>query len=137
MTKFAAFVSAIVIASGTAAWAAGRPETSGSTTATASSDAENPSSFAATANTNSRAKLGQRKKTYMTPTANPLRTGDCSAIEMSGQATLNGQPMNGGSSSIAPSAGTGAKAVGQGITKGSGGNAKCWQEGGAENPAPQ
>lgn len=141
MIRLGVLASAIVISSATAAWAAAvTPGTYGSTDTTATAgNTESQSNSTATANTypGAKAKIGQRKKTYMTPTANPMRTGNCSAIEMSGQATLNGQPMNGGSPNPATGTGTGAKAVGQGINKGSGGSPACWEERGTELPAPQ
>jgi len=135
MIRLAVFVSAIVVSSATAAGAAVTPGPHGGTSGTISKDAETPSTATATANNSAKANVGQKKKTYMTPTANPMRTEDCSRIELSGQATLNGQPMNDGSSNAA--IGTGPKAVGQGINKGSGGTAKCWEEGGSVATAPQ
>jgi hypothetical protein len=83
-----------------------------------------------------RTRIGQKKKTYLTPTANPMRIGNCAALEMSGQASLNGQPMN-GSPNPGTNVGTGPRATGQGVNKGSGGTANCWDERATGSAAPQ
>jgi hypothetical protein len=137
MSRFGAFAAAIAIVSATAAAAEGAAVTPAASGRTDTTAAESRPNAGAAAKAYPGAKPGQKKKTYMTPTANPLRTGDCSTMEMSGQAALNGQPMNGGASNPATTAGTGARATGQGINKGSGGGVKCWEERANELPSPQ
>lgn len=157
MKKLGLLASVAVIAAGTtvigAADAAVTPGTYGSTDTTSKSNADTQSNSTATANTypgaaaqNRAAAEGsqatsttatpQSRKSYMTPTSNPMRNEACSPIQKAAQATLNGQPMNGGTSNTATNAASGPMAEGQGVVKGTGGSPDCLERKGTANPTP-